>query len=220
MSKWKPNPPKFIDFKKKVFRDSERVAGFIYQIGELEALRKPSTRVPLNKINSPETGKKINYLKNCLTKYRKLTGYGRGITAVQVGIPEKFSVIWKGQTVKSPGKSEGQRESGLMVVINPKIIKKSKRLLKYPEICMSASPVVAPTIRPAWIEFEYYDDNGKKKYWDTKDDTVVGKMMNRVFQHEIDHMNGIICVDIIKSVKKLILWSDPKFYNNAKFEEV
>lgn len=45
-------------------------------------------------------------------------------------------------------------------------------------------------------------------------------MLNRVFQHEIDHMNGIINIDKVKSPKELILESDPDFHKNAKFEEV
>ncbi len=43
--------------------------------------------------------------------------------------------------------------------------------------------------------------------------------MNRVFQHEIDHMEGIINIDRCLS-KELTLESDPKFYKKTKFEKV
>lgn len=202
---WKPQKPPFGDYKKQVFEKAGLAAEFIYQIGEYPLLRKPSKELKLQNIKSTETKAKFKYLKNCLKKYRRITGYGRGITAIQVGIPERFSVIYTPQK--------------LQIIVNPKITKKSKKLFLYPEICMSANPIIVPTIRPSWIEFDYYDENGNLKHWDTKD-TDQGKIMNRVFQHEIDHMDGIINVDVVKDPKELILESDPAFYSNAKFEEV
>ncbi len=84
---------------------------------------------------------------------------------------------------------------------------------------MSASPIIVPVVRPSWIEFEYYDENGKKQIWNTKDDTKTNRIYNRVFQHEIDHMNGTINIDLVNS-SELILKSDPKFYDKASFIEV
>lgn len=195
------NPP-FSAFKKSVFLKAAKVSSFIFQIGEFSELRKHSRAVPISKITSEEMRNKFKYLKSCLVKYRKLTGYGRGVTAVQIGIPERFSVVY------TPEK--------LMIVINPKITKKSKTLLKYPEICMSANPIISPVVRPSWVELEYYDESGKLQMWNNKKDRI----LNRVFQHEIDHMYGIINIDLVKSPKELILESDPDFYKNAKFEEV
>ena len=220
MSIWKPIKPPYIEYKKKVFKKAIKVSGFIHQIGESSNLRKPSKEIPISKITSKDTTEKIRYVKNCLIKYRKLTGYGRGITAVQLGISDKFSVIYIGQTIQNIKNKKQVSFKDLTVVINPKITRRSKKILKYPEMCMSANPVVVPTIRPSWIEFEYYDEKGKKKFWDTKDDTDVGKMMNRVFQHEFDHMDGIVNIDINKNPKEIILESDPDFYKNAKFTKI
>jgi peptide deformylase len=206
MNTWKPQPAPFRDFKKEVFAKAAKVSEFIHQIGEYAPLRQSSQEVDINIINSPEFKSKLTYVKECLIKYRESTGYGRGISAVQVGIPETFSVVYTPEN--------------LITIINPVVTKQSEKLLMYPEICMSAAPIIAPTIRPAWIEFEYYDENGTKQYWNTKDDTDMGRIMNRVFQHEIDHLEGIINVDKVRSPKELILESDPDFYKNAKFEEI
>ncbi len=203
---WKPQQPPFVDFKKIVFQKAGEVSEFVYQIGEYEGLRKLSKEVLLKDVKSSDFKAKTKYIKDCLLKYREITGYGRGITAIQIGIPEKFSVIY------TPEK--------LILIINPKITKKSPKMFSYPEMCMSANPIISPTIRPSWIEFDYYDENGKLQHWKTKDDTDQGKIMNRVFQHEIDHMNGVINIDYIENPKDLILESDPHFYENAKFEQV
>lgn len=215
-----PVKPPFRAFKRQVFGKALSVSSFVHQIGESVNLRKPSKAVPIGKINSLETKAKIKYVKACLIKYRKITGYGRGITAVQLGIPERFSVIYKGQTIRNIKNEKNVSYEDLEVIINPRTTRKSKRLLKYPEMCMSANPVIIPTIRPSWIEFEYYDEDGNLQEWDTKDNTEVGRMMNRVYQHEFDHMEGIINIDKVKNAAEIILESDPDFYKNAKFEEV
>ncbi len=203
---WSPLPPPFQSYKKKVFAKCSKVCDLIYSIGEYPKLRQPSKAVPIKTITSVEMQKKFTYIKRCLTLYRKRTGVGRGITGVQVGIPENFSVVY------TPEKT-------MMIIVNPKILRTSKTFLSYPEMCMSASPVIAPVVRPSWIEFEYYDEFGKKCVWNAKDDTPAGKIMNRVFQHEIDHMKGIVNVDLVKG-KDLILECDPKFYTKAKFTPV
>lgn len=203
---WQPPKPPFTDFKKNVFQKAGLVSDFIFQIGEYPELRMPSQEVKTEDINSEEFKEKVKYLKECLLKYRELTGYGRGITAVQIGIPERFSVIY------TPEK--------LITIINPKVIKSSQILLTYPEMCMSANPIIVPTIRPSWIEFEYINEEGALEMWDTKDDTDQGKIMNRVFQHEIDHMEGIINIDVVKDPKTLILESEPDFYTTTTFQKV
>lgn len=197
--------PPFSKFKKKVFRNAGKITDFIYQVGESKILREPSREVSIYKINSAEMKRKSAYLKDCLLRYRKLTGQGRAIAAVQVGICERFAVVYTSEK--------------LLTIINPKITNRSKELLKYPEICMSANPVIVPLKRPAWIEFDYYDEKGLKKHWNIKDDTEQGRILNRVFQHEIDHMDGIINLDLVENPKELILHSDPDFYKNAKFKK-
>ena len=81
---------------------------------------------------------------------------------------------------------------------------------------MRMNPVIVPTVRPSWIEFDYYDEKGKLNRWKDKKDLI----LNRVFQHEIDHMEGTINIDKIKDNTKIFLESDPEFYTSAKFEKV
>lgn len=191
-------------YKKDFHLKEAKISQFIYQRGEVDFLAKISKEV-IN-INSKTTQSKIKYLKECLLKYRKITGLGRGIAAPQVGIPEKIAVIY------TPKK--------LITIINPKVTKYSDKKLKVIEGCMSATPILANVIRPAWIEFEYFDEFGNKKYFKTKAQTKLGKILNRVFQHEIDHLEGIINIDRVESSKDLIFLSDPLTIKNILFLEV
>ena len=205
---WKPLRPPFRKHKKEMFNQVGVTADFIFHIGESDALRKPSKEVPLDEITSEITKKKIAYLKRCMRRYRKLTGMGRGIAGVQIGIPEQIIVVY-----------QTEKKGKLLILINPHITKESPKLLRYPEICMSASPLIAPVVRPAWIEFEYFDEQGQKHVWKTKDHTKLGRLSNRVFEHEIDHIRGMINIDRVAS-HELIYACDPSFYDKATFEEV
>lgn len=205
---WKPVLPPFRKHKKDIYNEIVKTGEFIYQIGESDNLRKKSKPVSVENIKTKEFSEKINYLKNCLLRYRRVTGFGRGISAVQVGIHESFFIIYMPEV-----------KGRLLTIINPKITKKSKRLLKYPEMCMSAAPIIAEVVRPTWIEFEYYDEGGVKRFWKTKDNNKNNRIYNRVIQHEIDHINGIINIDRVNS-RELMFQLGPKFYGKAKFKKI
>lgn len=205
---WHPRKPPFRKHKKEMFSQVSLTADFIFHIGESDNLRKPSKEVPVNEITSETIKKKIAYLKRCMRRYRKLTGMGRGVAGVQIGIPEQIIVVY-----------QTEKKGKLLILINPRITKESAKLLRYPEICMSASPLIAPVVRPAWIEFEYFDEKGQKHLWKTKDTTKLGRLYNRVFEHEIDHIRGMINIDRVAS-RELIYACDPSFYDKATFEEV
>lgn len=198
--------PPFRKEKSKYHIEQGQVCNFIYQADESNILRTPSEEVNINEIKTKYFQKQLKYLKDCLLKYRKITGLGRGIAGVQVGISKKVAVIY------TPKK--------LITIINPKIISKSDKKYLYPEGCMSASPVIAKVVRPAYIKFEYLDEKGIKRIWNKSDNTKQNKLLNRVFQHEIDHMEGIINIDLVKSTKDLIFYSNPKLFKNSKFEEI
>ncbi len=180
-------------YKKKTFEDAALVSHLTYQIGESNLLRKKSQPVDVTKIDSPEIKKVISKLKKTLREYKRLTGKGKGIAAVQIGIPSNIAIFFIGKKIET--------------IINPEIIEKSQRLIEYPEICMSANPIIAMLKRPAWIKVKYLNEAGEEKIWDNEKDFII----NRVLQHEIDHTNGIINIDLVPS-DKLILDSDPKLF--------
>lgn len=197
--------PPFAQFKKKQSLQYQSFSEFIIQLGESGILREKSAEVGPTEIHSEYFKKELEYLTSCFLKYRGITGHGRGISAVQVGIARRLCLIF------TPEK--------ILVIINPKITARSAEGLKYPEMCMSIFPIIAPVIRPAWIEFEYLDEAGSRQFWNTKDDTPDGRILNRVFQHEFDHLDGRLNIDYCHG-EDLILESDPKFYELAKFEEI
>jgi len=88
--------------------------------------------------------------------------------------------------------------SNVEVAINPKIINHSSEKSKGYEGCLSVPGIRALVPRYNWIEVEYIDKNNKKikiKYSD---------FIARIFQHEFDHLNGIIYLDRVETNRDII----------------
>ena len=79
-------------------------------------------------------------------------------------------------------------------VVNPKIISNSEELIyvEEGEGCLSVNKYVEGIVpRYARVTIEYYDEFGNKKNIRVREEIAVA------FQHEIDHLNGILFIDKI-----------------------
>ncbi len=125
---------------------------------------------------------------------------GMGMAFVQLGKLKRIFVI------------ANEREDHTFeeyVIINPKIISRSEELIFVGEGegCLSVNrPVEGIVPRHARVTVEYYDYEGNKKTIRVREDLAVA------FQHEIDHLDGILFTDKI----------DPKnpYKNKEKMREI
>ena len=84
-----------------------------------------------------------------------------------------------------------------MVLINPKILDFSDKKVPIEEGCLSIPDVRYEVERPDTIYITYYDTNLKEHTLEAD------KFFARVFQHEYDHLNGILFTDHLdEDVKK------------------
>lgn len=113
------------------------------------------------------------------------TDGGVGIAAPQVGINR--NVIWVQRFDKIGEPFE--------VYLNPKIVWKSELMRKGAEGCLSIPDERGEVFRHYAIEIEYQDRKGKKHSEKVEGFTSV------IFQHEIDHLNGILFTDRLKEQK-------------------
>lgn len=110
---------------------------------------------------------------------------GMGLSMVQIGIPKRIFVI---------SEEIDDNKFNRYVVINPKIISKSEELIYVGEGegCLSINREVEGIVpRHARITVEAYDEEGNIFDIRVREDMAVA------FQHEIDHLNGILFVDRI-----------------------
>jgi peptide deformylase len=85
----------------------------------------------------------------------------------------------------------------LFVVANPEIIKTSKEIVEGVEGCLSIPGYAGKVDRYEAVTVKGLDRRGKEIRIKAKD------WLARIFQHEIDHLDGKLYTDIAKSVWEL-----------------
>lgn len=121
------------------------------------------------------------------------------MAAVQLGIPKRLiylkntnlDIINKMQTHTTTEEEENYNEA--RVLINPVIISR-EGLTDYWEACASCLDNFGHVKRPYKINVEYYDINGDKHL------DIFEGFESTVLSHEIDHLDGILHMDIAEEV--------------------
>lgn len=146
-------------------------------------------KFPLSKEDKKTINLMIEYLTNSqidkLAKKYDLRP-GMGLAAIQLGIPKRYLVIVHEQEIKETFKT--------YVVINPKILSTSeeKIYVEEGEGCLSVNRDVEGIIpRYARVTISGYDIDGNPIKIRAREELAIA------FQHEIDHLNGILFYDHI-----------------------
>ncbi|XP_020098531.1 peptide deformylase 1B, chloroplastic [Ananas comosus] len=105
---------------------------------------------------------------------------GIGLSAPQVGINVHLMVF-------NPAGERGEGEE--IVLVNPVLYKASKKTLFYDEGCLSFPGIYADVERPASVKIDARDITGAKFK------VSLSGLPARVFQHEFDHLKGVLFID-------------------------
>ena len=157
----------------------------IVHIGD-PVLRTVAQTIPVEDIPSPDMQQIISDMQEALANER----FGVAIAAPQIGESLQLFVV-AGKTLASR-KKETYDETLHKdeVFINPKILKTSKKMHMGNEGCLSVPGKYGPKVeRPEKMTIEYYDETGEKH------ERGASGFLARIFQHEIDHLNGILYID-------------------------
>ena len=115
---------------------------------------------------------------------------GVGLAGPQVGLNSRIFVM-------NPTGDRNQPEAE-RVVINPEV--RSRRGASTGEEgCLSLPDIYAEVTRPDRIEVAYRDPSGKEVELDLEG------FQARVFQHELDHLEGILFIDRIEPAEKILV---------------
>lgn len=117
---------------------------------------------------------------------------GVAIAAPQVGASLRIFVV-SGKILKK----EGEEAKPDMVFINPEITKVSKKKQKMEEGCLSVRWLYGQVERSEKATVRAYDEHGKR--------FVKGAsgVLAQAFQHEVDHLNGILFIDKATNLEEL-----------------
>lgn len=150
-------------------------------------LRRKTADFDFKKFNK----KAINEL---VRRMKKAAGeaHGIGLSANQIGLDFKMFVAEVPDT-------QQQGKTKFYAVFNPRITKSSKEKVPYEEGCLSVPLTYGEVERSKKITLSGQDKNGKKlkiKAWG---------LLARVFQHEVDHLDGVLFVDKARNVHTMTL---------------
>ena len=115
---------------------------------------------------------------------------GMGLSAIQLGVPKRFFVV----VLETTEEDQEEQQFETYILINPKMISNSmeKIYVTDGEGCLSVNrPVEGIVPRYARVTFEAYDMEGRKINIRAREELAI------CFQHELDHLNGILFTDRI-----------------------
>jgi len=130
---------------------------------------------------------------------------GIGLAAIQIGVPERVIVVQlpeeKGEEGEQ-GEGKNPEEGELYVIINPELARKSRDVEEGIEGCLSVPGLVGEVSRHHTVTVKGLDPRGRPVRIKAEG------LLARVFQHEIDHCDGILFIDHIEDPEKV--WPVPE----------
>ena len=111
-----------------------------------------------------------------LDAFRRQHGFGRAISAPQIGIAQRFIAVNLGR--------------GTFFIGNPVVTWRSTETFTMWDDCMSFPDLLVRLERVRSLSLEYVDEHGQRKEWK---ELAVAEA--ELLQHELDHLDGILAVD-------------------------
>jgi peptide deformylase len=142
----------------------------ILQLGD------PLLREVSRPVASPADARPVLYdLRDTLREYRRTHGYGRGISAVQIGEPQRIIYL--------------EFEGAAYSLVNPAFERLSPEKFRLWDDCFSFPGLLVFLERSASVTVRYQDTSGSPRTLE-----ATGKLSELV-QHEMDHLDGILAID-------------------------
>lgn len=131
---------------------------------------------------------------------------GVGIAAPQVMHSRRLFVVASRPNPRYPNAPSMEPTA----MINPKMLSYSTEIVKDWEGCLSIPGLRGLVPRYQAIEVEYTDRQGERQQQELTD------FVARIFQHELDHLNGILFIDRIESDRDLFAEQEYQRYINQQ----
>ncbi|MHB8860481.1 MAG: peptide deformylase [Minisyncoccota bacterium] len=154
-----------------------------------EVLREIAKPVPEEMFGTLELARIIDDMKKALDPELE----GVALAAPQIGISYRIFIVRKDRTIEPPPMQEGvERKPPIPqndVYINPEIVKTSRRRAKVDEGCLSVRGVYGTALRHERVTIRARAVDGSRF------ERGGGGLLAQIFEHEIDHLNGILFSD-------------------------
>ncbi len=164
---------------------------------ENKILRKLSKSIPMNEIKNDKTRKVLAEMKDALDSQED----GVAIAAPQIGISLQVFLVSKRAFEVQSKETDSEYENDSKneyVFINPEIIKISKKKVWLEEGCLSVRWLYGDVKRSTNVTIRAYNEKGEKFT------RGAGGLLAQIFQHETDHLNGILFIDKAKNIEEIL----------------
>ncbi len=155
-----------------------------------KVLRQIAKEIPINKIKSPKIQKILSEMKEALDSQND----GVALAAPQIAESLRIFIISPIAYQVDVDKNDFSKKK--YIFINPKIIWKSKDNKKMEEGCLSVRPLYGKVKRSSRVKIMAYDENGEEFEMEGRG------LIAQIFQHETDHLDGILFIDKAKDLKE------------------
>ncbi|HFC10841.1 MAG TPA: peptide deformylase [Candidatus Kaiserbacteria bacterium] len=157
-------------------------------------LREVAQQVPDDFFGTPKLAKIIEDMKSSLDAEPD----GVALAAPQIGIPYRIFIVRYDRTISPDEYAKTKPEPDVGIFINPKIIKTSRRRIKMEEGCLSVRGIYGYTLRHerATVSAQHEDGSHFTRGG--------GGLLAQIFQHENDHLDGLLFVDHANDLYKFI----------------
>jgi peptide deformylase len=150
-----------------------------------EVLRQIAKEVPVEEIKSKKIKKITEKMSDALARAEN----GVALAAPQINESLRIFIVDKNALKRGEKQKEKKREIDPWIFINPVVKKTSKKKHTVAEGCLSAKGLFGAVKRAEKLTVEASDENGKKFAYGASG------LLAQIFQHEIDHLNGILFID-------------------------
>lgn len=128
---------------------------------------------------------------------------GVALAAPQVGKPWRLFIVRMDRTLPPIPESITPRDAQVDVYINPEIIRRSRKKQEADEGCLSVRGKYGKTLRAERATVRARRADG------TKFERGAGGLLAQIFQHEVDHLNGILFIDHATKFFEIIHKDEP-----------
>jgi len=138
------------------------------------ALRERS--VPVADFEEPRFRTEGRRLIRALEQFRAEHGFGRAISAPQIGIHRRLIAM--------------NLCDGPFLLVNPELTRLADARFTMWDDCMSFPWLMVRLERRLTVDLEFQDETGAEQHWNSVDQAVA-----ELLQHEIDHLDGTLAID-------------------------
>lgn len=165
-------------------------------------LRERAAEVDIEELHSP----RLQRLIDDLIETRRAAG-GAGLAAPQVSVPKRIAVVEVDPSTRYVYKPL----IPLTVIVNPKIERVSRETILINEGCLSVPDLRGDVKRFLEVRVSYLDRHGQPQ------ETVARGLTAGTFQHEVDHLDGVLFLDRVTDPTSFTTWEQFERHHRDAF---